>query len=285
MRETMLRINKTKTRVVMVLLAIPLPVLVYITFFYNPLNSVTLPIHVRMVPQFPSNMHAYIIIGLLEKSAFTLPENLTLRPGYVGAWTTQEYSSGQTIQLSAYKNGSAGGIVHNYTLPSVHFRCMETPHRNETHKLVLKSFYLELVPTQAPQSLPTPTCGHPRHWGPRTNWVTFSFLGIERIPLTGVEAFYSFFFTVLYAYGIFIILGVTLLSSQGKMLRDKSLYQPSRQRLDVETQTRYPRDLFARYAEQYPHNPEGVLEWHIHKKVKEGKTREQAIEELAKESK
>jgi hypothetical protein len=36
--------------------------------------------------------------------------------------------------------------------------------------------------------------------------------------------------------------------------------------------------------ERYPHNPEGVLKWHIHKKMKEGKTREQAIEELTKEN-
>jgi len=64
------------------------------------------------------------------------------------------------------------------------------------------------------------------------------------------------------------------------MSRDKNRYQPSAQRFDAETQTKYPRVLFARYAEQYPHNPEGVLEWHIHKKTKEGKTREQAIKEL-----
>lgn len=281
MRETVLRMNETKTSVAMVLLAIPLPVLVYITFFYNPLIPVTFPICVRVFPRFPSDTTSInLIIGLLEKSAFTFSENLTLKPG-ARAWTTQEYSSGQTIQLSAYKNGSAWGVVHNYTLPSVHFRCMEGPHRSEkTHKLVLESFYLELVPTQASLSLPTPTCAHPRHWGPRANWVTFSFMGIERYPLTGVEAFYSFFFVVLCVYGIVFLLGIVLLSSQGKML-----YQPSRQRLDVKTQTKYPRGLFARYAEQYPHNPEGVLEWHIRKKMKEDKTREQAIEELAKESK
>jgi len=31
---------------------------------------------------------------------------------------------------------------------------------------------------------------------------------------------------------------------------------------------------------QYPHNPTGVIEWHINKMMKEGKTRKQAIKEL-----
>ena len=61
---------------------------------------------------------------------------------------------------------------------------------------------------------------------------------------------------------------------------------PSKQGIDYEEAwKKYPKALFNRYVRQYPHNPEGVLEWHIHKKMKEGKTREQAIEELAKESK
>jgi len=80
--------------------------------------------------------------------------------------------------------------------------------------------------------------------------------------------------------GLVFLFGGLLLSDQNKMLKDKSLYQPSLQRLDVEAKTRYPRDLLTKYAEQYSHNPEGVLEWHIHKKMKEGKTREQAIKEL-----
>ena len=37
--------------------------------------------------------------------------------------------------------------------------------------------------------------------------------------------------------------------TSGKMLEDKSLYQPSGQKLDVETQTKYPRALFAKYVE------------------------------------
>jgi len=82
--------------------------------------------------------------------------------------------------------------------------------------------------------------------------------------------------------GLIFLFGWLLLLDQKKMLEDKSLYPPSVGRLDVETKTRYPRALFAKYAQQYPHNPEGVLEWHIHKKMKEGKTREQAIKELRK---
>jgi len=80
--------------------------------------------------------------------------------------------------------------------------------------------------------------------------------------------------------GLVFLSGLLLISDPDKMVEDKKLYPPSPQRLDVATQTKYPRDLFARYVRQYPHNPEGVLEWHIHKRMKEGKTREQAIREL-----
>lgn len=80
--------------------------------------------------------------------------------------------------------------------------------------------------------------------------------------------------------GLVFLFGLLLISDPDRMVEDKRPYPPSVQRLDVETQTEYPRDLLARYVEQYPHNPEGVLEWHIHKKMKGGKTREQAIKEL-----
>jgi len=81
-------------------------------------------------------------------------------------------------------------------------------------------------------------------------------------------------------YGLVFLFGILLFFEVSKMLEDRSPHQPPRQRLGIETQTKYPRALFAKYAQQYPHNPEGVLEWHIHKKTKEGKTREQAIKEL-----
>jgi len=80
--------------------------------------------------------------------------------------------------------------------------------------------------------------------------------------------------------GLVLLFGILLFLDVGKMLEDKSRYPPSLQRLDVETQTRYPRDLFTKYTEQYPHNPQGVLEWHIHRKTRDGRTREQAIKEL-----
>lgn len=44
------------------------------------------------------------------------------------------------------------------------------------------------------------------------------------------------------------------------------------------------RALLAKYQRKYPHNPEGVLEFHISRRMKEGKTREQAVRALAKES-
>ncbi len=56
---------------------------------------------------------------------------------------------------------------------------------------------------------------------------------------------------------------------------------PLKQGIDLEEALKkYPRTLFDKYVRQYPHNPEGVLEWHIHKKMNEGKTREQAVKEL-----
>lgn len=112
----MLRTNKTKTCVVMVVLAIPLPVLVYITFFYNPLISVTLPMYVRIDLRLHAGFNTNttninVLIDLLEDNTFTFYENLTFKRApyalVLRSWTTQEYSSGQTIQLSVHKNGSA----------------------------------------------------------------------------------------------------------------------------------------------------------------------------------
>jgi len=55
------------------------------------------------------------------------------------------------------------------------------------------------------------------------------------------------------------------------------------QEFEFEPQIKY-RDLYAKYAERYPHNPEGVLELHVDRKMKEGKTKEQAIKELQEEA-
>ena len=41
--------------------------------------------------------------------------------------------------------------------------------------------------------------------------------------------------------------------------------------------------LLEHYHEKYPHNPDGMLEWHIMKIMKDGITREEAEEELAKQ--
>jgi len=50
--------------------------------------------------------------------------------------------------------------------------------------------------------------------------------------------------------------------------------------LDSDLLKQYPEELLIKYQCKYPHNPTGVLEWHIHKKMKEGKTRDQALKEL-----
>lgn len=44
-----------------------------------------------------------------------------------------------------------------------------------------------------------------------------------------------------------------------------------------------PDEILQIYSKKYPHNPTGVLRYHIDKKMKEGKTREQVIEELTGE--
>lgn len=54
------------------------------------------------------------------------------------------------------------------------------------------------------------------------------------------------------------------------------------QEFEFEPQIKY-KDLFMKYAERYPHNPEGVLEFHVDRKMKEGKTKEQAMKELQSE--
>jgi len=78
--------------------------------------------------------------------------------------------------------------------------------------------------------------------------------------------------------GFGFVSGVLWLVDGAKMREVKVL--PWKKEIDLKSQTRYPEDLLARYTKRYPHNPTGVLEWHIHKKMKEGKTREQAIKEL-----
>jgi len=84
--------------------------------------------------------------------------------------------------------------------------------------------------------------------------------------------------------GLSFCSGVLWVADGSKMGEDRAL--PVKKEIDFEEAwKKYPKDLFAEYVERYPHNPEGVLEWHINKKMKEGKTREQAIEELIKESK
>lgn len=79
------------------------------------------------------------------------------------------------------------------------------------------------------------------------------------------------------------ISGVLWLVDGFKMGEDRAI--PLRKEIDFEEALeKYPKDLLAKYVKRYPHNPKGVLEWHIYEIMKEGKTREQAIKELAGES-
>ena len=78
--------------------------------------------------------------------------------------------------------------------------------------------------------------------------------------------------------GVAFTSGVLWLFDRVRIGEDKALLLEKG--IGLESQTKYPKELFAKYVKQYSHNPAGVLEWHIDKKVKEGKTREQVIEEL-----
>jgi len=90
-------------------------------------------------------------------------------------------------------------------------------------------------------------------------------------------------YQLLSAWGGFgVISGILWLVDGVKIGEAKA--PPTKKEVILEPQTKYPKDLLTRYMKQYPYNPTGVLEWHIQKKMKEGKTREQALEELSKES-
>jgi hypothetical protein len=69
-----------------------------------------------------------------------------------------------------------------------------------------------------------------------------------------------------------------------KDLKAQICFLPFGQEFEFEKEGRYPEELLAKYSKRYPHNPKGVLELHIDRKMKEGKTREQALEELTKGS-
>jgi len=78
--------------------------------------------------------------------------------------------------------------------------------------------------------------------------------------------------------GLTFLSGVLWLVDGAKMGGDEV---PSLKKgIELESKIKYPKDLLGRYMGHYPHNPTGVLEWHISKKMREGKTREQAIKEL-----
>jgi len=82
-------------------------------------------------------------------------------------------------------------------------------------------------------------------------------------------------FTV-FVLPILILIFVALISAE--MEKPKEIIAATR--LRPRHLKRYPKDLIIKYQRMYPHNPKGVLEYHISRKIKEGKTREQAIKEL-----
>lgn len=128
----------------------------------NPMMSMTLPILVRYHQHFRENATSVsLVLGETQNNTFVFHENITLKPYqldlstyFYESFTTQKYSSDQTIQLSAYINGSKYGITHNLTLPRIRLNDMEKPDLiDENAKWIVNAFYIRLDPTQTGQTL------------------------------------------------------------------------------------------------------------------------------------
>jgi len=159
-------------------------IVVYFTFFYNPLISVTFPILIRIHQEFTINTtNIFVAIKQLQNETFIHSENLPLTVRMITysrffyeAFTTKKYSSDQIIQLFAYKNDSEWGIVQNFVLSRIHLLDMESPSRfNKTEKWVVNAFYLRFDPTQIGQTLVTPAWFRP-YWALYTNQISFWFV-------------------------------------------------------------------------------------------------------------
>jgi hypothetical protein len=84
-------------------------------------------------------------------------------------------------------------------------------------------------------------------------------------PMTLEE---SAIFLQLWAWaGLASISGILWIVYGLKMWGYAADVQPLEQEINLKSQTKYPRDLFAKYAEQY-HNPSGVLGFHISLKMR-----------------
>ena len=102
------------------------------------------------------------------------------------------------------------------------------------------------------------------------------------IPETGTVFKCNYCNKEIYAVDVFQKIKELVGESERKMERPEELVLPTW--LRPRHPRKYPKDLMTKYQRLYPHNPEGVLEFHISRRMKEGKTREQAIEELTDES-
>ncbi len=102
------------------------------------------------------------------------------------------------------------------------------------------------------------------------------------IPETGKVFKCDYCNKEIYAVDVFQEIKELVGKSERKMERPEELVLPTW--LRPRRPRKYPNDLITKYQRLYPHNPEGVLEFHISRRMKEGKTREQAIKELTEES-
>ena len=101
------------------------------------------------------------------------------------------------------------------------------------------------------------------------------------IPETGKAFKCDYCNREIYAVDVFQKIKQLVGKSERKMERTEELVLPTW--LRPRRPKKYPEDLITKYQRLYPHNPEGVLEFHISRRMKEGKTREQAIKELTEE--
>jgi hypothetical protein len=109
--------------------------------------------------------------------------------------------------------------------------------------------------------------------------------GDTMTPTPGMMFFFMLFGSLATAM-LGIILSVCETRFIQNAIHDSRVHTPFRNILTpfIYLNNELPDEILQIYSKKYPHNPTGVLRYHIDRKMKEGKTREQVIEELVEES-
>lgn len=100
-------------------------------------------------------------------------------------------------------------------------------------------------------------------------------------PIRYDFGFFWWWIFTMFILPIFILIFVASISAEPE--KTEEAITEARLRSIACALKKYPKELADKYQRMYPHNPAGVLEFHISRKMKEGKTRDKAMEELVKE--